>query len=117
MECIRSATTVGSQVCRNYLDECFVHVRNNVIARGCLQQNPALESDCRNPDICDSCDSRGNCNDQIVNGEFCLTCDSQVDPNCIDNLNFTMRTQCNLTVGGMGCYLFDDGGILRISFR
>lgn len=110
VECIRSATTVNSQVCRNYLDECFTHVDNNVIVRGCLQQNPNLSNDCRNRDICDSCDSRGNCNEQIVNGEFCITCDSQLDPNCVDNVNFTMRTQCSLSVAGMGCYLFDDGG-------
>lgn len=110
MECIRSANSVNSQVCRNYLDECFVHVRNNVIVRGCLQQNPNLASDCLNRDICEACDSTENCNDQIVDGEFCITCDSQLDPNCIDNVNFTMRTQCSLTVAGMGCYLFDDGG-------
>lgn len=81
-----------------------------MITRGCLQQNPNLATDCRNPDICESCDSRGNCNEDIVNGEFCITCDSTTDPNCVDNLNHTMRTQCSLTVGGMGCYLYDDGG-------
>ncbi|KAJ6648787.1 hypothetical protein Bhyg_04018 [Pseudolycoriella hygida] len=110
VECIRSATGVSSQVCRNYLDECFTHVQNNITVRGCLQQNPSLAGDCQNRDICESCDHRGNCNDQIVDGEFCITCDSQLDPNCIDNVNFTMRTQCSLTVNGMGCYLFDDGG-------
>lgn len=87
-----------------------MHVQNNIIVRGCLQQNPNLANDCRNRDICESCDARGNCNDRIVNGEFCITCDSQLDPNCINNVNFTMRTQCDLSVAGMGCYLFDDGG-------
>lgn len=69
-----------------------------------------MTSDCRNGDICDTCDHGGNCNEQIVNGEFCITCDSTTDPNCVNNLNHTMRTQCSLSVGGMGCYLFDDGG-------
>lgn len=110
VECIRSATTVSTRTCRNYLDECFTHVDNNVITRGCLQENPNLTSDCRNGDICESCDSRGNCNDKIVNGEFCITCSSETDPNCVDNLNHTMRTQCSLTVAGMGCYMYDDGG-------
>ncbi|XP_037051310.1 proprotein convertase subtilisin/kexin type 5-like isoform X1 [Bradysia coprophila] len=110
VECIRSATTVATRTCRNYLDECFVHVQNNITSRGCLQENPNLTNDCRNGDICESCDYRGNCNDKIVNGEFCITCDSSRDPNCVDNLNHTMRTQCSLTVAGMGCYLFDDGG-------
>ncbi len=87
-------------------------MRDNVITRGCLQANPTLTSDCRNGDICETCDSHGNCNDKIVNGEFCITCDSTTDPNCVDNLNFTMRTQCSLTVGGLGCYLYNDGGAI-----
>lgn len=92
------------------MDECFVLVQNNITVRGCLQQNPNLVNDCRNQDVCEKCDDRGNCNDKIVDGEFCITCSSELDPNCIDNLNFTMRTQCDLTVSGMGCYLYDDGG-------
>lgn len=78
--------------------------------RGCLQQNPGFESDCRDPDVCERCDDRGNCNDKIVDGEFCMTCSSELDPNCINNLNVSMRTQCSLAVSRMGCYLFDDGG-------
>lgn len=110
VDCIRSTHYIDSITCRDYLDECFVHVQGNITTRGCLQQTPDIVSDCRNADICDSCDDRDNCNDQIVDGEFCMTCSSEFDPNCIDNLNVSMRTQCSLSVAGMGCYLFDDGG-------
>lgn len=71
-----------------------MHVDDNIILRGCLQQNPSLETDCRDRDICEKCDESGNCNDKIVDGEFCITCDSELDPNCLENVNVSMRTQC-----------------------
>lgn len=110
VDCIRSTHFIDSQTCRNYDDDCFVHVKDDVIQRGCLRSNQNLGSDCDNGDICEKCRDRNDCNDKVVDGEFCITCDSECDSNCRNALNTTMRTQCTLSVAKMGCYLFNDGG-------
>lgn len=97
-----------SQTCSSYTDECLVHVENNVVVRGCLLDHQ--QYDCKNSDLCDKCSSNDNCNSQIVDGEFCITCDSETDLNCRSNLNVTMRKQCSLAVKRLGCYIYDDGG-------
>lgn len=113
VNCIRSPGSFASTQCRNYLDECYVHVENDVVTRGCLQNSPRpVQDECEksNTDMCTSCSNGSNCNNRIVDGEFCLTCDSENDINCRGNLNFTMRTQCPLSVTPRGCYRFDDSG-------
>lgn len=114
VNCIRSPSSVPSVTCRNYLDNCFVNVQNNIVTRGCvLEQSNTVQQEClrTNSDLCESCTGTSNCNNEIVDGEFCIDCDSQVDPNCRTSLNHTMRVQCNLAVRQLGCYLFDDGGM------
>lgn len=111
VSCIRSPGSVQSKACRNYVDECFVHVKDDVVRRGCIAEGDSqLVSDCGNTDVCEKCSGGMNCNNKIVDGEFCFTCDSENDANCRQNLNISMRTQCKLGVQMLGCYLFDDGG-------
>lgn len=112
--CIRSGGSVGEITCRDYMDTCYSHVQNDIVTRGCLAQPStptAVQTECRrsNSEMCETC-TQNNCNSLLIDGEFCLTCDSQIDPNCRDTLNHTMRTQCNLAVTQRGCYRFDDGG-------
>lgn len=111
VNCIRAPWTFKTQTCRNYLDECFVHVSNDVVIRGCLAEqsnDTSIKQDCENNDICEKCSKEENCNNQVVDGEFCLSCDSHTDPNCRTNVSFAMRTQCPLTVHPLGCYRFED---------
>lgn len=114
--CIRSPGSVPAVTCEDYLDSCFVHVENNVVTRGCLlEQATVIQTECArtSSDICETCTETSNCNNKIIDGEFCMECDSQVDPNCRSNLTFTLRVQCNLAVRQVGCYLFDDGGMWK----
>lgn len=113
VNCIRSPGSFATVTCQNYQDECFVHVENNIVTRGCLAETVStpIQTDCqRNNDYCEKCSIASNCNNKIIDGEFCLTCNTETDPNCRANLNFTMRTQCPLSVNPRGCYLFNDGG-------
>lgn len=114
VNCIRSGGSVDEMVCRNYLDTCYVHVRNDIVTRGCVTQPSTpteVQTECQRSgsDFCETC-TGNNCNSLLIDGEFCLTCDSTVNPDCRDSLNHTMRTQCNLGVRRLGCYRFDDGG-------
>lgn len=113
INCIRSPESFEERTCRKYIDECFTHVENNVVIRGCVSNmNPIpIQNDCNaNNEYCEKCSSGFNCNNKIIDGEFCLTCNSENDPNCRENLNNTMRTQCPLSVNQRGCYRYDDGG-------
>lgn len=115
VNCIRSPGSFQSMLCRGYTDQCYVHVENNIVTRGCLAQSSLPETQretClsdRN-EMCQTCNNANNCNNRIVDGEFCLTCDANTDPTCRTNANYTVRTQCPLSVNPVGCYLFNDGG-------
>lgn len=116
VNCIRAPSIFPVTICSNYLDDCFTHVRNDTVARGCVLQSDSevIAQDCQNKvntDYCDRCRD-GKCNDHTVEGEFCVTCDSNIDPNCRTNLTLAMRTQCTLAVRPMGCYRFEDDGDL-----
>ena len=95
------------------MDECYVHIDNDTVTRGCFAQAPApIVCNNANADLCERCSDSANCNNKLIDGEFCLTCDSENDPNCVENLNFTMRTQCKLAVRQRGCYRYDDTGLI-----
>lgn len=112
--CIRGPSQFPVVMCHDYLDECFTHVRNDVVTRGCLRQTPNLIKDCDDEDLCVKCTDKAGCNKKIVDGEFCLTCDSMINPNCRKNVTFGMRTQCTLAVRPLGCYRFEDeGGLVK----
>lgn len=115
--CIRNAAAVPAKVCKDYMDECFTHVAGDVVTRGCLREMTTTinnyTNDCQNPDVCAKCSDQDFCNVKLVDGEFCLTCDTETDANCRSNVSISMRTQCPLTVNKLGCYRFeDDGGAL-----
>lgn len=112
VNCIRSPGSFASQLCPNYQDECFTHVQDDIVTRGCLARATAsVRQTCLdNPDLCNKCSSGDNCNNRLVDGEFCLSCDSATDPKCRDTPDFTHRKQCPLSAQPRGCYLFDDGG-------
>lgn len=114
VNCIRAAWIYDRQTCRRYNDECYTHVdSNNTVVRGCLGHAPlAIKYDCYagnpgDPERCDTCRDRV-CNDETVDGEFCIECDSETDPNCGRHPNGTMHKQCALSPEPRGCYMFDE---------
>ncbi len=97
--------------CQKYRadDQCFTHYYNDIPTRGCLSENENLITTCQNEILCSKCVGNG-CNGKSIEDEQCIVCDSEVDGNCVSNLNETMRQVCDVSAAGMGCYLFDDGG-------
>lgn len=99
-----------SKVCNSYDDECYVHVDDDVVIRGCVSEQ-TIDTDimkfrekCKvDNESCEIC-GEDNCNRRMVDGEFCLACHSEMDPNCRLYPNNTMHTQCPLTLNPMGCY-------------
>lgn len=112
--CFRSPGSFASVLCPGYLDECFVHLENDVVSRGCVSSaNSTIQDKCTvsgNQEFCETCGNSNNCNNKLIDAEFCMTCDGASDPGCLANANFTMRKQCPLAIEMRGCFLFTDGG-------
>lgn len=75
-----------SKTCKQYGDECFSHFGENGISRGCLQEQEnefvlQCQSDPLNCKICLTNDGK-SCNDDILQMETCIECDSDTDVKC-----------------------------------
>lgn len=116
---VKAKANFVPKTCTNYMDECFTHVTNDSVRKGCLGDAIEIEginimSDCENPDICEKCSGHINCNNQTIQREFCIVCDSNTNPDCKNSPKNAMRDQCPLSVRPMGCLtLQNDTAIKR----
>lgn len=101
-----------SKICKRYEDECFIHVANEIVRRGCTSdfiESPVegidFESDCRNDTICEKCDE-SLCNDKQINNERCVECNSKYDRLCAHFPSNAPIKKCTLTLKKFGCYLW-----------
>lgn len=110
-ECLTSNDLSTPVPCEKYRtdDVCITHYDNDVATRGCLSEYDNLVTACQDETQCGKCATNG-CNGKTIEEEQCIVCDSQVDGNCVSNLNATMQQVCPMSAAGMGCYRFDDGG-------
>lgn len=92
--------------CKTYIDECFTHVKDNVVSRGCLGSATEIPyEDCENRELCERCSNESNCNDKEIKIEKCISCESAQDDDCDVNPNANMSTNCSLKVSKLGCFL------------
>ncbi|XP_055309594.1 uncharacterized protein LOC129573250 [Sitodiplosis mosellana] len=108
--------TFESKTCTNHKDECYTHVANNVIRKGCLSDAKTflkdgidVESDCKDSDVCEKCSGSIDCNNKNIQKEFCIICDSKNQTACNYSPNYSMRGQCPLSIRPLGCLLFENG--------
>lgn len=104
-------------VCKRYDNECYIHVFNETVRRGCLNDAedesvtiPNIPSDCKdNPKVCELC-SGYLCNDRILSAEYCYSCRSPTMKNddCQLGPKPNMKIKCPLTLKKFGCYLWTD---------
>lgn len=101
-------------VCQEYSNECYTHISDNIIRRGCLNDTNALitdgvdiQNDCQDEDICEKC-SDNLCNNKTIEKEFCFVCDSKNNMLCGIEPDPTMRVQCPLAVKPLGCFLYKN---------
>lgn len=107
-------TSKQSKFCKRYSDECFIHLADEIVRRGCASDASELpdidlESDCMNRTICELCSSVNNCNDRIVTNELCIDCESEgVDGICAESPHLYDPIKCPLTLKKQGCYLIQE---------
>lgn len=103
------------KVCRDYTDKCFTRVVNeDKVERGCLKEfatNKTFPRVSLDQDISTltlrTC-STPMCNEEDVKKEYCITCDSNDDINCRNNVTIEMQTRCPLTLTPSGCFHYVD---------
>lgn len=124
-----NATDHKSKICRRYGDECFIHVSNEIIRKGCMSdiiETPPIvdgidAADCENDEICVKCSLEDDCNSREIAHERCVVCSSENQKNCA-NFPVDMIQKCPLVVKEMGCYLkigdnTERGCLSRLNFE
>lgn len=103
-----------SKLCKVFTDECFTHVSNNTVHRGCLQDAEDLfdegidiVNDCSNNESCERCKGQPDCNRKKLEKEYCIQCNTTSWPLCTYLPSLNMRNECNV-VKPLGCYLFEN---------
>lgn len=102
----------GWQICTKHDDKCFVHVSGNIVRRGCLDgartafsDGAKIIHDCEIGDFCATCTGQMDCNDNIIEAEHCIECDSRNAPLCANEPHLGMSEKCPLAVRPLGCYM------------
>lgn len=119
--CIKSVPGIDlsiSATCKRYDDECYIHVYNNTIRRGCVGdlidvpiEGIDIENDCKNDVICELCSDSNDCNNREIQTENCLVCSSDDDVFCSSNPSIEMSGTCPLALKPIGCYLKTNIGL------
>lgn len=111
-DCLLPNELIPTTVCRNYREPCITHFENTRVIRGCSSQHGDLQLACANDTSCNLCDTGTNCNNERIEDEFCITCDSEVNADCRTLPNRGMAKQCGAQskLNKYGCYRFDDSG-------
>lgn len=119
-KCIKAVPGINlniSTICRRYVDECYTHIYNNEIRRGCVGdlidvpiEGVDIENDCKNDAICELCSDTNDCNGREIATEHCLVCSTD-DVFCSTNPSTDMSETCPLALKPFGCYLVKDIGL------
>lgn len=116
--CFTNLEKTHSKICKDYDDECFTHIGDSDIVRGCLkEQNFRFQSICRNnnENKCATCTTKEGlgCNEQKLNIEYCAHCNSEKDENCRDQPESFKDRLCSKfalfdqPAPKEGCYMFE----------
>lgn len=111
----QNITNYAPKICNRYLDECFIHLSNEEVRRGCLidfidwpVEGIDIKADCENKDMCEKCTDKNNCNDRNIADEYCLVCKSEEGKYCGYFWMKGNSKKCPKTLNPMGCYLAND---------
>lgn len=104
-----------SKVCKRYTDQCFTHVSDETVRRGCISDITEATDvgiginikDCDNEAICETCKGTNDCNNQVIKHEQCIVCTSATNNICSYYMK-GLEAQCPLSPKPLGCYLKID---------
>lgn len=91
---------IKTKFCKNLSAECFIHIENDIISRGCLGEDlPDVECFLDN---CKLCQHSTDCNNEKIETEVCIAYDSKKDTEA------NVHETCPLSIQPEGCYHLGD---------
>lgn len=118
--CVSELTAKHSKECKNADDQCFTHIEQSNIKRGCLSgQSSDFPSICqKNGEKCSIC-KENDCNNQKIVLETCIDCDSANDEKCQQKLNSHKGKICSTLTSkeSLGCFLSTVNTLKSISSK
>lgn len=104
--CISGAQKLNEKQCPNYMDQCYIHLENGVVRRGCTN-DLITPVECKfSPENCELCIDR-ECSKRSLEPQNCVTCDSKMNEIClsVSNLNDTsLYEKCSISIKDKGCF-------------
>ncbi|XP_055308420.1 uncharacterized protein LOC129572482 [Sitodiplosis mosellana] len=111
LDCKGGVINMKTSQCANYLSQCYTHVKNGIVTRGCTDSFEDTPENCASdPEHCLLC-SKFLCNQEAVHRDICMSCDSDTNPNCRLTSNITgesLFTENSLSIINKGCFHFVD---------
>lgn len=118
VSCADGPGELYSKICTAYDDQCYTHIDDFNITRGCLKElNYQIRSKCRNNNQrkCTTCKTEKGfgCNNKKIKMEFCAQCNSKNNESCRDNAELFQNKICSefnifgLTHHREGCYMHE----------
>lgn len=107
-KCATNPQSTRNKVCKSYHDNCFTQIGRLSITRGCMEENGINVEVCRNnPDKCDVCTTEFPCNNQSIQLDACVDCDSSMNPECRNSSGAFVNKLCSRLrqSPSEGCYL------------
>lgn len=109
--CIDKPWTGADKTCPNYLDECYIHVKDGIVTRNCVGDDLMNSTEkCANSKHCSHC-TGSMCNGKVLRPDTCLACDSLKNAACssISKSEERLFSQaCPISLDNHGCYHFID---------
>lgn len=100
-----------TQICNEYVNQCFTQISNEKIVRGCLKDHDTnFQNECtRNFKKCDLCSTTNKigCNNIPYPMNKCIDCNSKMDKRCKSNSDTLLGKICDYigNKDNLGCYL------------
>lgn len=107
--CLSLDKTYETEMCDNYQNQCFTYTDGRSVIRNCLEDmNQSFIISCKNAgdSKCSLCQEPG-CNDRSI-VDKCVSCVSDNERLCRDNVELLNQTICSLSPLSSGCYLDDN---------
>lgn len=110
--CISKPFLTADRTCPNYMDQCYVHVKDGIVKRNCIGDGfiNTIE-ECADSEYCTHCTGGYKCNSNELRPEVCFDCDSNQNATCKSMSSFEQQffiKECPIAVQSQGCYHFID---------